>query len=94
MMSKQYPSDFLVKNGISPDAVFTRRQNGEHEYRFSDLKKFFEDSGWRLTEHFLILEKHERNEFYENDFDAAQSYVDYELGGYERRKLILVAQKN
>lgn len=93
MMDKEYPKDFLIENHLNPDISFTRRQNGEHEYRFRDLKNFFEEAGWTLVEHFLVLEKHDRNKFYKNDFVADQIFVDFEIGGYERRKLILVARK-
>lgn len=93
MMDKKYPRNFLIEHNLKPDAIFTRRQNGEHEYRFSDLTNFFEEAGWTLVENFLVLEKHERNEFYKNDFLARQGFVDFEIGGYERRKLVLVAQK-
>ena len=94
MLDVKYPKDFLIKNNIDINTTFTRRENGEHEYRFADWKMFFKNAGWSIKEYFLVLEKHERNRNYVNDFDASHEYVNFEIGGFERRKLVLIAQKN
>ena len=93
MVNIQYGREWLLQNNMDPDAVFTRKDNGEHEYRFSEWESFFEQASWKIIEKYMLLETHERNARYENDFGAIQYNLGFEIGGYERRKLVLIAEK-
>ena len=41
MLNITYDQEFLAKNYRPKDTILTRRQNGEHEYRFFEWKKFY-----------------------------------------------------
>ena len=43
MLNITYDEKFLTKYYRPKDTILTRRQNGEHEYRFFEWKKFFEE---------------------------------------------------
>jgi ubiquinone/menaquinone biosynthesis C-methylase UbiE len=48
MLSVVYSEDFLRKNCYPPGVRLTRRDNGEHEYRFFEWKRAFDRSGLEL----------------------------------------------
>jgi ubiquinone/menaquinone biosynthesis C-methylase UbiE len=50
MLSLVYPKSFLVKYGYPADIRFTRRENGEHEYRLREWRMAFEGAGLRLVQ--------------------------------------------
>ena len=41
-----YSQDFLEKRGYDPNAKITRADNGEHEHRISDYKRYFKLAGF------------------------------------------------
>ena len=54
MLNITYDQEFLAKNYRPKDTILTRRQNGEHEYRFFEWKKFFKESGFDLIDSVVI----------------------------------------
>jgi len=48
-LSVTYSPEFLMANHYPADAVLTRRENGEHEYRLFEWKAAFAGAGLRLT---------------------------------------------
>lgn len=49
MLSEVYSRKFLEANHYPPDVTLTRRDNGEHEYRFYEWQAAFESSGLELV---------------------------------------------
>jgi ubiquinone/menaquinone biosynthesis C-methylase UbiE len=49
MLSVVYSRQFLIANHYPPDAILTRRDNGEHEYRLFEWKTAFQAAGLRLA---------------------------------------------
>jgi ubiquinone/menaquinone biosynthesis C-methylase UbiE len=49
MLNQLYSKEFLIKNCYPEDAVLTRRENGEHEYRFFEWKQAFAGAGFKLA---------------------------------------------
>jgi len=93
MTNIEYPDEFKIQNGIPLDCSFTRANNGEHEYRYSDWEHFFTSAGWEIEQKIMIVERHEKNKNYQNDFDALQVGINFELGGFERKKIVLICKK-
>ena len=57
MLSRVYSRRFLIAHGYPPDAVLTRRDNGEHEYRLFEWKAAFEAARLKLV---TMAEFHKR----------------------------------
>jgi len=49
MLARVYSRRFLVAHGYPPDAVLTRRDNGEHEYRLFEWEHAFRGAGLDLV---------------------------------------------
>ena len=45
MLEEVYSDHFLASNHYPPGIRLTRRENGEHEYRFFEWKRSFEEAG-------------------------------------------------
>ena len=88
-----YPVSFLEANDLPPDLIFSRKDNGEHEYRYKDWSAAFTSIGWQSMYSYLLVENHQRNHHYVNDFNLKQIIISFELGGFERRKLVEVFSK-
>jgi ubiquinone/menaquinone biosynthesis C-methylase UbiE len=88
MLNIQYSKEFMIDNFLPEGKVLMRRQNGEHEYRFDQWNEFFEQAGFYIDQSILVMENHDRNVEYINDAGINQVTVDFELGGFERRKVI------
>jgi len=93
MLNVQYSKEFLRENFLPEDKVLARRDNGENEYRFREWGRYFEDAGFVIKHALIVKERHERNTGYQNDAGIDEKFVDYELGGFERRKVIYVLGK-
>ncbi len=92
MLNIQYSKEFISQNNLPEGTQLTRFENGEHEYRFRDWESFFKKSNFNIIYQGLFLEDHPRNETYLNDSNVNQTFVPYEIGSYERRKIIYVLQ--
>jgi SAM-dependent methyltransferase len=47
-MNMQYSVNFLRSHGYPPDIALTRRENGEHDYRFFEWRRAIESAGFKL----------------------------------------------
>ena len=54
-LNVRYSKNFLIKHGYPPDIILTRRENGEHEYRFNEWQDAFNRSGLRLEKCVQLL---------------------------------------
>ncbi len=93
MLNFQYSEQFLIENCFPRDVAITRRQNGEHEYRYNEWESFFTHTGFRIVERCLLKTRNDRNVTSKNDAGVPEVFVDFQLGGYLQQKLIYVLQK-
>ena len=94
MLNITYDQEFLAKNYRPKDTILTRRQNGEHEYRFFEWKKFFKESGFDLIDSVVIKTESDENRKLRNDNNLKEIFVDYELGAFGNRKVAFVLRSN
>ena len=85
-----YDEEFLRKNYRRLDEKITRKDNGEHEYRFCEWKKFFQKAGFDLISNVIIKTKSEENLKLRNDDNIKEIFTEYELGAFGNRKVVYV----
>ena len=90
MLNITYDEKFLTKYYRPKDTILTRRQNGEHEYRFFEWKKFFEESGFDLMDSVIIKTESDENRKLRNDNNLKEIFVDCELGACGNREVAFV----
>jgi len=93
MLNIQYSKEFLIENYLPEDKVLTRRDNGEHEYRYQQWDDFFELSGFIVKSSFIVKESSSNNLLNKNDAGINEEFVEFELGGFERKKVIYLLEK-
>jgi ubiquinone/menaquinone biosynthesis C-methylase UbiE len=93
MLNVRYSEEFLIENYLPKDKVLTRRDNGEHEYKFEQWESFFKSSNFEVEASLILKEKHEKNLKSKNDANIQEKFVDFELGGFERKKIIYLLKK-
>jgi hypothetical protein len=94
MLNVQYSVEFLIDNYLPRDKVLTRKDNGEHEYRYKEWTEFFSLSGFVIEEVLIVREKCQKNSNFNNDASIKEVFVDFELGGFERQKIMYLLRKN
>ena len=94
MLNITYDQEFLAKNYRPKDTILTRRQNGEHEYRFFEWKKFFKESGFDLIDSVVIKTESDENRKLRNDDNIKEIFVNYNLGAFGNRKVAFVLRSN
>ena len=90
MLNITYDAEFLKKNYRPLDQKLTRRQNGEHEYRFFEWERFFDKAGFEILTGAVIKTKNEENLNLKNDNNYKEIFVDYDLGAFGNRKVVYV----
>ena len=85
-----YDEEFLKKNYRRLDEKLTRKENGEHEYRFYEWKEFFQKAGFELISNVIIKTKTEENLKLKNDDSIKEIFTEYELGAFGNRKIAYV----
>ena len=90
MLNIIYDKEFLQRNYRKLDKKLTRKENGEHEYRFSEWKNYFNKSGFNLISSTIIKTKTEDNLKMQNDDHIKEIFTDYELGAFGNRKIAFV----
>ena len=94
MLNIKYDKEFLIKNHRPKNMVLTRKENGEHEYRFSEWKQFFQEAGFNLLESVIIKTTSGENIRIKNDDDIKETFVDYNLGAFGNRKVAFVLKSD
>ena len=94
MLNITYDQEFLAKNYRPKDTILTRRQNGEHEYRFFEWKQFFKESGFDLIDSVVIKTESDENRKLRNDNNIKEIFVNYNLGAFGNRKVVFVLRSN
>jgi len=85
-----YDKEFLKKNYRKLDEKLTRKENGEHEYRFYEWKEFFQKAGFELVSSVILKTKTEENLKLKNDDGIKEIFTEYELGAFGNRKTVFV----
>jgi hypothetical protein len=67
--------------------------NGEKEYRFKDWEIFFKKTGFKILDEVVIKEKHRKVLNKKNDASIKEKIVNFQLGGFERKKTIYLLRK-
>ncbi len=93
MLNVIYTEEFLIENYLPKDKILTRRDNGEHEYKYEQWDDFFKSSGFEVEASLIVKEKHEKNLESINDANIEEKFVEFELGGFERKKIIYLLKK-
>ena len=94
MLNIKYDKEFLIKNHRPKNMVLTRKENGEHEYRFSEWKQFFQEAGFNLLESVIIKTTSGENIRIKNDDNIKETFVDYNLGAFGNRKVAFVLKSD
>ena len=84
-----YSKEFLKKNWLPINKVFTRKQNGEHEYRFCEWRRFFKKSKLKVLESSLLKKEPRRTKITKNDDGLKEFFVNFKFGGFEKGKLCI-----
>lgn len=94
MLNIVYDQAFLTKYYRPKNMILTRRENGEHEHRFFEWKKFFKESGFELLDSVVIKTESCENRKLKNDNNIKEVFVQYDLGAFGNRKVAFVLRSN
>lgn len=81
-----YGKEYLRKNYLDENMILTRKDNGEHEWRFFEWEDFFRRSGYKLMEMVVLKTDTEENRRLKNDRDLEEIFTPFNLGGFGHRK--------
>jgi ubiquinone/menaquinone biosynthesis C-methylase UbiE len=90
LLNIEYDEEFLVKTYRSKDLILTRKNNGEHEYRYFEWKQFITDAGFELLDSINIKTISDENKKLINDSRIREIFVDYNLGTFGNRKTVFI----
>ena len=86
MLNVVYGKEFLVENFRPPTMRLTRRENGEHEYRYSEWFTFFERAGFVVEDSVEVLGGESDHVFKLNDASVRQVKFPYSVGGFLNKR--------
>ncbi len=92
MLNVVYDKEYLRKNYLDENMTLTRRDNGEHEWRYKELDNFFSESGFKLRTRVSIKTDNQDNRNLKNDVGDVEIFVPYNLGGFGHRKVGFVLE--
>jgi ubiquinone/menaquinone biosynthesis C-methylase UbiE len=91
MLGIQYSREWLIKNYRDPGVPFTRREYGEHEYRWREWERFFSASG--LTPIVSAVVKSIGSKAPVNDAGYPEIAVEFAVGAYLQSKVCYLLEK-
>jgi SAM-dependent methyltransferase len=91
MLGIQYSREWLIKNYRDPDVPFTRREYGEHEYRWREWEAFFASAGFTRLAASVVKSPHSRAPL--NDTNYSEVSVDFAVGAYLQSKICYLLEK-
>ena len=94
MLDYQYDKEFLKLNNLDTNTILFRKDEGEHEYRFYEWENFFENAGFKIIQNFLIKTETPSNLSKKNDNELKESFVKFNVGGFQQQKAVYVLQPN
>lgn len=87
MLNVVYPEKFLKENCLPLDKVLTRKENGEHEYRYKEWERFFLKANLKIADSFIIREKYKIKKIL-NDNGLKEYLTDITLGQFQKSKVV------
>lgn len=94
MLNIVYNEEFLVKNYRPRGIILTRRENGEHDYRFYEWDNFIKKSGFKPISSIVFKTDTPKNRKLKNDNNLPEIITKYKAGGYDQRVVGYVLLKN
>ena len=85
MLNIKYSREWLIKNYRDPDVPFSRREYGEHEYRWREWESFFDQAGFRIRAAAIVKTRPPRTA--PNDAGYPETLVDFEVGAHNQSKV-------
>ncbi|MDP3900344.1 MAG: class I SAM-dependent methyltransferase [bacterium] len=92
MLNIVYDKEYLRKNYLDENMTLTRRDNGEHEWRFHEWNEFFSEAGFSVKELVVLKTDTPENRILKNDADLVEIFMPFNLGGFGHRKVGFVLQ--
>lgn len=92
MLNIVYNKEYLQKNYLDENMALTRRDNGEHEWRYKEWDSYFAESGFKLLERVSIKTDTPENRALKNDVGDVEIFVPYNMGGFGHRKVGFVLE--
>ena len=92
MLNIVYDKEYLRKNYLDENMTLTRKDNGEHEWRFREWDEYFKQSGFRPKEVIILKTDTPENRALKNDVNLAEIFVPFNLGGFGHRKVGFVLE--
>lgn len=89
-----YGKEYLRKNYLDENMTLTRKDNGEHEWRFFEWDKYFKDAGFKLIDNIVLKTDTKENRELRNDNNLEEIFTPFNLGGFGHRKVAFVLEKN
>lgn len=90
MLDVEYSVEFKRSNFMDENQVLTRRMNGEHEWRFQEMRSFIVESGLRIID-MVGFVSDERA--LGNDFGCPEILQPVDLGGFIKKKFAIVCSR-
>jgi ubiquinone/menaquinone biosynthesis C-methylase UbiE len=88
-LNHTYDLDFLKKNYF-PLKKITRKMNGEREYKFNQLEKFFKTTNFKIMDLKILCSDQKMKK---NDLGINEIFFKYKMGGFFKRKVIYSLKK-
>lgn len=92
MLNIVYDKEYLRKNYLDENMTLTRRDNGEHEWRYREWDKYFAAAGFKALERVSIKTDTPDNRGLKNDVGDVEIFVPYNMGGFGHRKVGFVLE--
>ena len=86
MLNIEYDEAFLTRTYRDSEMVLTRRDNGEHEYRYAEWAEAFHSAGFQMQSASVIRAGPEASSS-SNDARIPETYIKAQLGGYLSSKV-------
>lgn len=85
MLNIKYSREWLIRNYRDPDVPFSRREYGEHEYRWREWESFFDAAGFGIRAAGIVKTAPPRTP--PNDAGYPETLVDFEVGAHNQSKV-------
>jgi len=92
MLNIVYDKEYLRKNYLDENMTLTRKDNGEHEWRYKEWDYYFAESGFKQLSRVAIKTDTQDNRQLKNDVGDVEILVPYTIGGFGHRKVGFVLE--
>lgn len=89
-LNHTYDVEFLKKNYFPLKKKITRKMNGEREYKFNQLEKFFKATNFKIMDLKILCSDKKMKK---NDIGVNEIFFKYEMGGFFKRKVLYCLKK-